>query len=200
MLRPSAPARTSAAACAVAVALVLLTAASAFAGASARYPADGAAMQRAYGTALKHWGATPCGGAVHLSWRAMGPEYNAVSEWLALDPRQPSTYSDCNVVFNDAIAFTEPRLCTVMVHEIGHLLGRRHTHTRGDVMSEYYEGPIAACRIGTTSGVGAHAASSARTSLRTRRRAACRRIRARTGRVSSRCARLLRASRRTSHG
>jgi Matrixin len=203
MHRLSASARIPAVACAVAIALLLIaTSAASAASAGQRFPVGGTVMQAAWGVAVKHWGAVPCGGAVRMSWRAMGPEFNAVSEWLATDPRQPATYSSCNIVFNDAIAYSRARLCSVMVHEVGHLLGREHTRRHGDVMNEFYEGPIPVCR--STAGTTARASSTRRTNLRSasraRRLASCRRTRARTGRVSASCARLLRAARRTSRG
>jgi hypothetical protein len=116
--------------------------------ADALFPVDGPSMARARELAESHWGATPCDGAVVLAWAPLEPGTNATASW-----RNPThawdnagENFDCRIDFNTRADFDWPKLCTVMTHEIGHLLGRQHTGDPGDVMAALYSQPLPECR------------------------------------------------------
>src|SRR5580765_8543039 len=110
---------------------------------------DAAAVARAQSIARAYWGVDPCGGAVGVSWAALGPDTNASSTWEnpvgAYD--DPAENADCEIVFNSAQDWDWPRFCTVLVHEYGHLSGHPHSSDRGDVMYPYYQQPVAPCDL-----------------------------------------------------
>ena len=142
--------RVLAAACALA-ALALTPAVASAATPAAQWPAGGPAMQTAYDTAVRHWGATPCAGKVDFAWTAMDASFNAVSDWLATDPANAATFLQCRISFNPNAEWDAAKFCTVMVHEVGHLLGHDHDHDHGHLMSEYYTTPLGACTGSTWS-------------------------------------------------
>lgn len=88
------------------------------------------ALQRGMAVAARVWD-NPCGGEVGARW-----EGAADQSWIASAdydfpswPPDPALFTNCAIVFNRALAtsvyLTEPdRICTVVVHEYGHLSGR----------------------------------------------------------------------------
>ena len=117
-------------------------------GGDQRYPVGGAAMEQSRAIAVAHWGANPCGGAYTLTWSPLDIGTNATASW-----RNPTdawnnagANFDCRIDINPQADFDFPKLCTVMTHEIGHLLGRQHDDNPGQVMSAYYTSPLAACQ------------------------------------------------------
>ena len=178
--------RALAAACAVA-ALALAPAAASAASPAERWPVGGTSMRSAYDTAVKFWGGAPCGSAVQMSWVGMDPSFNAVSSWMAVDDAPASTFTDCRIEFNPNAEYDAPKLCTIMVHEVGHLLGRGHDHAPGRLMSEIYAGPVPACAGFTGATTAASRTATARTAARRRRaRAATRRTSAGRARSAAR--------------
>jgi hypothetical protein len=111
------------------------------------YPVDGPAFATARKIAAANWGFDPCGGTVALSWVTSAPTINATATWSnPTDPyANPQQNSSCSVGFNDQQAYDWPMLCTVFVHEFGHLTGHQHSQDQNDVMFPYYVSPIAAC-------------------------------------------------------
>ena len=111
------------------------------------YPVDGAAFATARKIAVANWGYDPCGGTVALSWVTSAPTVNATATWSnPTDPyANPQQNTACSVGFNDQQAYDWPMLCTVFVHEFGHLTGHQHSQDQSDVMFPYYVSPIAAC-------------------------------------------------------
>src|ERR1700712_3579110 len=92
---------------------------------AARWPAAGSTVRTAMSLAAEHWGMSPCRGRVAIAWGALGAGTNAHSEWAnAIDPwTQPSSNSDCSIALSLDTDWDWPKLCTVIVHEVGHLDG-----------------------------------------------------------------------------
>jgi hypothetical protein len=118
------------------------------AGPAERWPVGGAALTTAMALATEHWGMTPCGGQVALSWTgALGPGVNAQSSWANdVDPYgQPSRNTDCAIALSTRIAWDWPMLCTVVIHEVGHLTGHDHVDDEHDIMYYAYVEPAYEC-------------------------------------------------------
>jgi hypothetical protein len=111
-----------------------------------RFPADGPSMRRAREIAEGHWAAAPCGGQVAIRWAVQEPGTNATASWR--NPRDAWDNAgqnfDCSVEFNPRAEFDWEKLCTVMAHELGHLLGRQHSGG-DDLMAPVYSRPLDAC-------------------------------------------------------
>ncbi len=111
------------------------------------FATDSAAMGQAETIAVKHWGAVPCGGSVSVSWAVLDPTVNASSDWwnpVAAYGNAPAN-AQCKITLNEVQAFDWPMFCTVMVHEIGHLVGQQHTTDKTSVMYPIYTAPIPEC-------------------------------------------------------
>ena len=126
-------------------------------GGDRRYPVGGAAMEQARAIAVAHWGANPCGGAYTLAWSPLDMGTNATASW-----RNPTdawnnagANFDCRIDINPQADFDFPKLCTVLTHEIGHLLGRQHDDNPDQLMSAYYTKPLPACGSGEPVATGA---------------------------------------------
>jgi hypothetical protein len=118
-----------------------------------RFAVDSPAMIQAELIATKYWGASPCGGAVSVSWTDLDPSINGSSTWW----NPVSAYgnaganSQCKITLNQVQDFDWPMFCTVIVHEVGHLLGQQHTTDPASVMYPVYVSPIPQC-TGTEAG------------------------------------------------
>jgi hypothetical protein len=125
---------------ALAIAPAATTAASATA--AQRWPVDGPALQAARQIAVEHWAMSPCHGDVDISWAKLPAEENASSSWTNQyqDYGDPNDNTLCSVTFNSAQDWDWPKLCTVFVHEFGHLAGNTHSADPNDVMFAYYVG------------------------------------------------------------
>jgi matrixin len=113
----------------------------------ALFPADGPSMTLARDLAVRHWGGAACDGQVAIGWSVLEPGTNATASW-----RNPTDAwnnagenFDCRIDFNVRAEFDWTKLCSVMAHEVGHLLGRQHTDDPADLMAPFYSGPTAEC-------------------------------------------------------
>lgn len=132
----------------LALALLLPNAASAAAASPAtRWPAGGSTLRAALSMGSEHWGMTPCRGRVTMSWDALGAATNAQSSWANdVDPYlQPSFNSDCEIALSLQVDWDWQKLCTVVVHEVGHLTGHDHVDDIDDVMYATYVEPVTEC-------------------------------------------------------
>ena len=112
-----------------------------------RFAINGEAMTVARQIAEQHWGTSACNGAVNLVWTQLDDDTNATAAW-----RNPTDAwnnaaenFDCTIEFNARSDFDWPKLCTVMTHEIGHLVGNQHADAPGQLMSPIYAEPLPAC-------------------------------------------------------
>jgi hypothetical protein len=159
--------------CHLLVAAVACALAPAAVASPSRFPAEGPAMDNAREIAIRHWGEAPCGGAFAVRWAELPRDHNALSTWFnPIDPfAAPRDNHDCLVEFNVHADLDWPKLCTTMVHEVGHLLGHGHDPRPGRLMSELYTTPVSGCskRIDTTTTFRQRPVSRARTRMRARR-------------------------------
>lgn len=111
-------------------------------GAPQRWPTDGPAFQTARQVAVAHWGIDPCAGNVALSWGRLPPGENAVAGWTNPfgDYGDGAHNTGCTVVFNTEQDWDWGKLCTIVVHELGHLAGHAHSADPDDVMFADYLG------------------------------------------------------------
>jgi hypothetical protein len=100
--------------------------------------------------AITHWGGNPpCGEPVF--------ERIPDDKWLdtiglaapiTVEDHPAAAYKDtCRVIYNSTMFRYDPlTLCTIIVHEYGHLWGHAHTQDPKDIMYEGPEQPDWACR------------------------------------------------------
>jgi hypothetical protein len=145
----TAPARLLAAllVAAALLALALPRAAAADDAPAARWPAAGSTLRTALAMGAEHWGMTPCRGRVTFAWTGLPAGTNALSSWANdLDPyRQPSSNSDCEIALSTGTTWDWPKLCTVVIHEVGHLTGHDHVDDPTDIMYYAYVQPAPEC-------------------------------------------------------
>jgi hypothetical protein len=157
-------------------------------GGDQRYPIGSAAMEAAKAVAIAHWGAQPCGGQVLVSWTTTDATTNATAAWRnPSDPwSNPGANFDCRIDLNTQAGFDFAKLCSVLAHEMGHLLGRAHDGDSGTLMSAYYSSPLASCQSASPESAPADAgfddgwtamADAPATKRRTLRKTATRKVR-----------------------
>jgi hypothetical protein len=104
-------------------------------------------FNRAVAIAEAQWGRRPCGGHVSYSWDVLPELTNGHATWLnpVAPYADPSLNRNCRIVFNAVASFDWPMFCTVVAHEMGHLLGLRHAEDPRSLMAPLYTAPLAAC-------------------------------------------------------
>ncbi len=140
------PAATRVLLTAVCALLVLLAPAAAARADDGPVDPRGADVTAALGLAQQQWGIAACSGVVDVRWTAAADvDLNAVSSWSTTGDLRtaPQRTTNCVIALNPRASWDWPKLCTVLVHEAGHLLG--HDHAEGGVMSAVYGAPLAAC-------------------------------------------------------
>lgn len=115
--------------------------------AAARYAPGTPAMVTAWQIAVQRWGTAPCQGQVALSWTPMQAGTNATSSWS--NPVSAYGAADqnvsCRMTFSSTAPFDWHKFCTVVVHEVGHLVGHPHSDRPDDIMAEYYSATEPTC-------------------------------------------------------
>lgn len=111
------------------------------------FPVDGPAFAAAQRVATSHWGAAACNGQVTTRWAAMDEGTNATASW-----RNPTdawnnagANYDCIIELNPKADYDFAKLCTVLAHELGHLVGKPHADAEGQLMSAVYTTALPAC-------------------------------------------------------
>lgn len=116
--------------------------------APARFAVGGPLFQSAQRIAGEHWGGVAaCGGDVAVTWAALAPGTNATATWRNPTDAWNNAVAnfDCSIELNANAEFDFAKLCTVLAHEVGHLVGRPHAAHAGDLMSPIYSTPLPAC-------------------------------------------------------
>jgi hypothetical protein len=137
--------------------------------AAARYAVGSPGLSLAQSIAVAHWGWNPCGGNVVLTWKRQADDINALSLWSTLGAdayADPADNQDCEIDLNPAATWDWPKLCTVVVHEYGHLTGHDHDAHPGRLMSAVYSTPLPECT--TTAEPRARTSRAPATALRAR--------------------------------
>ena len=132
---------------------------------AAAKPAPDRWIQQARQIADAHWGMDPCGGDVAIAWGKLPVAENARSTWTNQfqDYGDPEHNTLCDVVFNSRQDWDWPKLCTIFMHEFGHLAGFDHSTDPGDVMFADYTGENAPeCTKSSVSPAGSRAPSAPR--------------------------------------
>jgi hypothetical protein len=120
-----------------------------------RFPLDGRELQVSREIAKAHWSADACAGNVTYAWVTMEATTNATASW-----RNPTDAwnnvaenFDCRIELNTQAEYDFPKLCTVVAHEFGHLVGHQHAGQPGLLMSPYYSDPLPECVNANPAGV-----------------------------------------------
>jgi hypothetical protein len=97
--------------------------------------------------ATGHWPATPCGGAVEYGYADLPGTTVGYASWMqpAVESPDPATFSSCRIDLEAGLEVEPATLCTVIAHELGHLLGLGHVDDPADVMHANLRGSLVEC-------------------------------------------------------
>lgn len=90
-----------------------------------------AQLAQARRTALRVWGRAPCHGRFSIARAALQSHQAGQATYNYTGG--PETYSNCAIVIATT-PFSYKTLCTTVTHEVGHLLGRKHSSNSRSVM------------------------------------------------------------------
>jgi hypothetical protein len=111
------------------------------------FPLGSDGFAKAQEVATAHWGAQPCNGQVSLTWAKLDPQTNGTASWKNPTDAWNNVAEnfECQIELNTDAGFDFPKLCTVLAHEIGHLLGNQHAEQPDLLMSPYYSTALPEC-------------------------------------------------------
>lgn len=97
--------------------------------------------------ATGYWPAPPCGGAVEYAYADLPGTTVGYASWMqpAVAAPDPAAFSACRIDIERALDVESATLCTVIVHELGHLRGLVHATDPADVMYANLRSPLAEC-------------------------------------------------------
>jgi Matrixin len=165
-----------------------------------RFPVGGPALQAARDVARGYWNADACKGAVEFVWTTLDEGTNATASWR--NPTDawnnaPENF-DCRIELNATAEYDFAKLCTVVAHEVGHLVGRQHADREGLLMSAYYTTPLAACVAAAPPEARPASAAKPRAATTAKRRTTRRCVvRFRAGKRVKRCTKVAKTAKRT---
>ena len=138
------------AALAAAVALLATPASALAGGGEQEYPIGSEVWNAALTVSTEIWGGLPCGGAVDYAWSDLPAGTLGYASWMAPAdaPSDATQYSSCRVDLERAMDQRPAMFCTVVAHELGHLLGHEHVDEPGQLMSATLTRPAPECVSG----------------------------------------------------
>ena len=92
----------------------------------------------------------PCAGSVAVRFWRLRSDTLGVAEWDGMWAVPADERRGCKVILNSRKAWPWTTLCTTIVHEYGHLAGRRHSHSANSVMNPQYSRPYPGCMRAAT--------------------------------------------------
>lgn len=112
-----------------------------------QWPIDGPGVQTALQIANQTWGVPICPGSGGFTIRFGALAHGTVGMARYTDSQDPFEMRNCSITLSTGTDWYWEKLCSVIVHEVGHLTGRGHEEDEHDVMAAMYREPAAACMV-----------------------------------------------------